>query len=109
MRPLTFFSLAFLASTPAFAAGPLTTSLPVQHVSYADLDLATNAGRVTLHHRVARAIDEVCGETYGGTLSIEAAIKTCKRQAMASTARQMTVAVASATTRGNSETLIAVR
>ena len=109
MRTFTFFSLAFLASTSALAAGPLTASIPVQRVSYADLDLATRAGQATLQHRVAHVIDVVCGASYGGLLSEAVATKTCKRQALASTARQMTVAVANAATRTGSETQIAVR
>ncbi|QYE33065.1 MULTISPECIES: UrcA family protein [Sphingosinicellaceae] len=109
MRNSALFSLAFLASAPSLAAGPLTGSVPIQHVSYADLNLASNAGQATLQHRVARAIDVVCGETYGAPLSVEATTKTCKRQALVSTARQMTVAVANATTQTGRETQIAIR
>ncbi len=109
MRTFAFFSLAFLASTSAVTAGPLSVSIPVQHVSYADLDLASQAGQATLQHRVARAIEVVCGESDGTLVSEAAAIKACKRQALASTTRQMTVAVANAATRTGSETQIAVR
>lgn len=39
--------------------------LPTRRVNYADLDLATPAGKKTLFHRVGRAVDHVCADTNG--------------------------------------------
>lgn len=43
-------------------APPETSNLIVRRVSYADLDLALQDGRATLHDRVGFAIGDVCSE-----------------------------------------------
>jgi UrcA family protein len=54
---------AFLASAPAFATQPERSSTTVR---YADLNLSTPAGVKMLRHRVASALESVCG-SYAGT------------------------------------------
>ena len=63
----------FLAAAPAFGrSGPiLVTGAPpeeivVRHVSYADLNLAVEAGQKTLNRRVGSAVNSLCDEALGG-------------------------------------------
>ena len=63
----------FLAASPAFGrSGPIlvTASPPeevvVRHVSYADLNLAVEAGQRTLNRRVGTAVSSLCSEAAGG-------------------------------------------
>lgn len=67
---MTMFKLAAvaaatiaLATAPAFAAQPESGTHAVR---YADLNLATAGGVRTLHHRIAAALEAVCG-SYEGT------------------------------------------
>lgn len=109
MRASAFLALTLVTSASAVTAGPLTASAPVQHVSYADLDLTSDAGKASLHRRVLLAIGEVCGGDYSSPLAAQAATKACKRHALASAQRQMTVAVANAAPPAAGEKLVAVR
>lgn len=75
-----FFGLAALTTgivATGLAAGPamardvtvvatLEDGVPVARVSFADLDLATGAGRQTLHGRIGGAIRTVCAPAYRG-------------------------------------------
>ena len=57
-----------LPSSPA-AAAPLVVTAPVlvvRHVSYADLNLATNEGAKILDRRVGSAVSDVCVEANDG-------------------------------------------
>lgn len=54
--------------TPGFAAQPESIT---RKVRYADLDLSTASGIQTLHRRVARALETVCG-SYAGTETVGA-------------------------------------
>ena len=63
----------FLVTSPAFgrSAPILVTASPpeeivVRHVSYADLNLAADAGQRTLNRRVGTAVSSLCGEASGG-------------------------------------------
>jgi UrcA family protein len=63
----------FLAAPPAFGrSGPiLVTAAPpeeivVRHVSYADLNLAAEAGLRTLNRRVDVAVTDLCADANGG-------------------------------------------
>lgn len=46
-------------------AQPIDKDLPTRRVSYADLDLATQAGEKTLYRRVSSAVTHVCRESTG--------------------------------------------
>lgn len=106
MRILTLCSLALLTAVPAIAQPDVS----VRRISYADLDLASNAGRTTLRHRVDHAISEVCGKTDPQTLADRPAASKCGRLAEESVSRQMTVAVAKAITgHPGNELLLAAR
>jgi UrcA family protein len=55
-------AFAGLAGAPALASQPESTLIAVHS---ADLDLSTPAGVKTLHRRVARALEAVCGSYEG--------------------------------------------
>ncbi len=59
------FAAVALASAPTRATTPESN---LRSVRYADLDLSTAAGLRTLHHRIAAAVEAVCG-SYAGTES----------------------------------------
>ncbi|HEY0411732.1 MAG TPA: UrcA family protein [Allosphingosinicella sp.] len=59
MLPLAAFA-AVLAATPAFAQAPSAAARP-QIVHYADLDLASDAGRHRLDRRLQLAVEAACG------------------------------------------------
>jgi UrcA family protein len=63
----------FLVGTPAFGrSGPILVTgaqpeeIVVRHVSYADLNLAVEAGQRTLDRRVGSAVTSLCTEALGG-------------------------------------------
>ncbi len=67
-------------------------------VSYADLDLASDAGQVSLARRISSAADQLCGVgTWRGLgLGLVAAGRDCSRDAVASAQPAYEAAVASA-------------
>lgn len=110
MRLLIIFSLALAGASPVLAADPETNAVRVRHVTFADLNLASDSGRATLRHRTDRAIGEVCGDVEHSNLYDWASVGACKRAARASVNRQMTVAVANAiTNQFRDETTLAAR
>jgi UrcA family protein len=87
LRSSTLVLLAGLAytidSAPVSAASPEYTTLSVK-VSFADLDLSTNAGAATLYKRIQIAANQVCGsynERRG--MKFYQDWKTCRSQAVA--------------------------
>lgn len=71
LATLVAFSTAAinLVAAPTFATLPESGS---HVVNYDDLDLSTAAGVRVLHHRIAAALESVCG-SYAGTDTIAAA------------------------------------
>jgi UrcA family protein len=77
-----------LAAAPAVAQ-PVDGIL----VSYADLNLANQAGRRVLDHRIATAATQLCG-TYGVTeLSWAAAVRACQDDTIAGAQPQRDAAI----------------
>jgi UrcA family protein len=78
-------SSALLAASPAQAQASSdgAVGLPARAVSYADLDLTRPAGIARLRHRIANAIDVVCGSFAGVALWQEPPIRQCRRAAFA--------------------------
>ena len=75
---LIFATLPLLqAPTPAAAAEPL----PTRVVSYADLNLATEAGQRRLQRRIDHAARSVCAPLDGRSLKEAAAWRECVAQA----------------------------
>lgn len=81
----------FLAASPAFGrSGPIfVTAAPpedvvVRHVSYADLNLAADAGLRTLNRRVGVAVTDLCTEANGGndgSTKFKHSVKRCSNSA----------------------------
>jgi UrcA family protein len=70
------------AAKPVVVTAP--TELVVRHVSYADLDLATNEGGARLHQRVGSAVSDVCTEANNwdnGSFEFKAGVKKCSTSA----------------------------
>lgn len=59
-----------LVAPPAFGKAPVLVTAPAdvvsRHINYADLDLASSAGEVTLNRRVGGAVGSLCHEATGG-------------------------------------------
>ena len=69
---IAVFVAAWGPASPALGkTGPIVVQAPpdvvVRHVSYADLNLAAPAGERTLVGRVRTAVNDLCGETTGGS------------------------------------------
>jgi UrcA family protein len=68
-----------LAAAPALAAPPAGAA--ARRVSFADLDLATADGRAQLGHRIAMAIEQVCGSYAAASVSDTSDIDRCRAEA----------------------------
>lgn len=91
---LTTILLGFYsASAPAALA---SEDVATQHVSYADLDLTTVAGRDRLDRRIARAVQTVCGGDDERNLGMLIAQSKCRRAAWTGTRTHVALAVLSA-------------
>ncbi len=88
MTLVTLLGAMALASTMAQAEAPSI------EVSYADLDLASHAGRAALEARVARATRRVCGDTFALDLHTATASRKCIVAAHAKARLQIDLAVA---------------
>ncbi len=71
---------AALAAAPAAAQ---ESAEPTSMVSYGDLNLSQEAGRITLGHRIRAAARSVCGVPRGPLVSEFAAVRTCRAQTIA--------------------------
>lgn len=81
------------AFTPAFAAFSLATAVRAEElnrvsvtVSYADLDVTTDAGAATLHGRIDAGVKEVCSRPSLRELKAVAAWQKCRTDALQSAA-----------------------
>jgi UrcA family protein len=80
---LVLLPVAAVAAKPVVVTAP-TEQLVVRHVSYADLDLATNEGGARLHQRVGSAVSDVCTEANNwdnGSFEFKAGVKKCSTSA----------------------------
>ena len=78
---------AALASLTAPAAASEITVQPdtvTVRVSYADLNLASAAGRARLDRRIAGAARSICGNFFPAELEMAALVQTCREDAIAS-------------------------
>jgi UrcA family protein len=76
----------FLMAPPASAKARIIVTAPApseivsRHISYADLNLASDAGERTLNYRVGGAVTDLCSEATGGSdgsLAVKIASKRC--------------------------------
>ncbi len=88
-------TLTALAPVPASAAdidvvAPETVTV---RISYADLNLASAAGRARLDRRIAGAARSICGSAFATDLNMSALVSACRADAIASA--RLPIAVAS--------------
>ena len=96
MKTITTLAAALLAT---FTAAPaLAQDVPnVQSiaVSYADLDLGSEAGRTTFDHRLRQAVRALCGTASSADLRGQNRVDACRGELAARAAQQRDVALAS--------------
>ena len=105
----TALSIALLAAslsvTPAFAqdnAPPERSRV----VSFADLDLASEAGQSKLDRRIRAAAKQVCGTASDADIEGKNEVRACRAETYGQASRQVAVAIASAQ---SSQTVLASR
>ena len=81
-------SVALAGSAHANPAEIVVTKGPTAHVSYADLDLRSAAGRHTLNGRIRRAASVVCSRAEAGP-AVSMQVINCNRLAVESGVAQM--------------------
>lgn len=91
-RPL--FALAAALATSLFAAAPTAAETRSISVSYADLNLASAAGRTTLENRIARAATRVCRYNGSPDLKSQQLALGCRTTAMADALAKVELAAA---------------
>jgi len=74
-------ALCFTSAT--VYAGEAANEAPTRTVRYGDLNLGSAAGVGALHHRIRRAAEQVCGDTYSRQIERAVAAKACVAQAIA--------------------------
>jgi UrcA family protein len=84
------------AATSAMAQTP-----PSVRVSYAELDLGSDAGVATLDRRIAHAIDRVCPRAAPTDLAAQAAARRCRAELWADIRAQRATALAAARSNRN--------
>ncbi len=96
LRTFTLVTVAAVSAvsvtTPAFAAGDTQS----RTISYADLDLKSDAGVARLNQRVRVALGEVCGDAGTRDLAARAHALACRRTAMETVRPNVELAVANA-------------
>src|SRR5688500_14027165 len=70
--------LGAILTTAAIPAAASAQGLPVQAVTYADLDLASAAGRQSLDRRVGAAVRRVCGRAWPLDLGAVEEVRRCR-------------------------------
>jgi UrcA family protein len=92
----TMTSLAALLAASFAVVAPAAAQQPLRSVavSYADLDLRSDAGRATLDHRLRIAIRDVCGHASPADLAGQNAAADCRRSLAGQVAAQREAAFA---------------
>lgn len=78
-----------LAALTATVAAPASAAEPSVVVSFADLDLATPAGKAALDERIEAAVDKVCTEVARRDLQDWIATEECKVLSLADAMEQL--------------------
>lgn len=91
--------LAFAAASAAFGAAPAPArdSAPVPQsevVRYADLNLATEAGRSALDRRISLAVREVCGSASDVDVHGKNLVRRCRMETSRAVSAQREAALA---------------
>jgi UrcA family protein len=87
-------ALAFSFAVSGNTAMANTAETTSKSVSFADLNLSTEAGQDRLESRVKSAVKEVCGAANSRGLQEQIQINKCRQTAMKSATRQMDIAIA---------------
>jgi UrcA family protein len=69
---------------PIFVSAPNPADIVTRHISFADLNLASAAGEVTLNRRVDVAVSGLCSDATGGddgSLTVKSATQRCHSSA----------------------------
>ena len=82
------------ASVLAFAAPAAAAEEVTVVVSFADLNLASPAGRETLEGRIAAAVTHVCGKPAPGSPQSFKVVKDCRSDAMEDAMKQLEAKIA---------------
>lgn len=92
LKPILFAAATLAAAvtaSPVFAKPAVPN---VRTVSYADLDLASEAGRDRLDRRIRAAVREVCGDATTFDLARRSAVRDCIAETRANVRLPATVA-----------------
>lgn len=98
LKPVTMLltTMAVLSPPAPAHAKPEQVS---RRVSYADLNLSTEAGQRQLQHRIGYAVRQICGEKRDVATSYELAMQSkCEKEARSSSRKQVADAISRATT-----------
>ena len=95
--------LTFAAAAAALIATPATAQTPISAggqlvVSYADLDLSSEAGVRTLDRRIRTAVQQACGPVSDFDPAGKNRARDCQEQTLAAARAQRDVAIAAAAT-----------
>lgn len=100
MKTILTLALTFVAAAASISAAPATAQgVPAQStlaVSYADLDLTTDAGIRTLDRRILSAVQQACGPVSAFDLSGTNRARECRADALARLDLQRQTAIAAA-------------
>lgn len=95
MKTITTLAAALLATftaVPAFAQDvPNVQSIAV---SYADLDLGSEAGRTTFDHRLRQAVRALCGTASSADLRGQNRVDACREELTTRATQQRDIALA---------------
>jgi len=89
--PAIAFALAALATVPSHAVAG--EAAPTEQVSYADLDLTSEAGVTALDRRLDRAVKRVCGNPGRFPLPMQQRIADCREETWNNIQAQRQVAI----------------
>ena len=95
MKTIITFAALFAASLAAVPAAAQHTHSRSVAVSYADLDLRSEAGRDALDNRIRAAIREVCGTASSSDLRGQNQVDACRDELAARASAQRDTALAS--------------
>ena len=101
-----------IAAIAATAMFPTVANAQAGHtvpVSYADLDLRTEAGRRTLESRIGAAVSLVCGQRPFPGVRAWGAYQRCLRETRAGPLAQMRLAIARANGESDAQAALAAR
>ena len=100
MKTILALALTFAAAAASLPAAPAAAQgVPAQTtlaVSYADLDLTTEAGIRTLDRRILSAVQQACGPASAFDLAGTNRVRACRADALARLSAQRDTAIAAA-------------